>query len=82
MIRTQIQFRDEQLQSLRARAMRDQVSISALVRQAVDAWVKDDTGATDDEKIRRAIAAGGRFASGLHDVARKHDAYLADDLHR
>lgn len=78
MIRIQIQFRDEQMRRLRARAAREHLSVSALVRQAVDAWVSADAPALEEERIRRAIDAGGRFASGLHDVAREHDTYLAD----
>jgi hypothetical protein len=33
---------------------------------------------TPDEQRRRAIAAAGMFASGLQDVARHHDDYLAE----
>jgi len=31
-----------------------------------------------EERRRRAIAAAGRFRSGLTDLAAKHDLYLAD----
>ena len=78
MIRTQIQFSEEQLLALKSRAAREHVSVSALVRRAVDAWVKGDADVSLEERRRRAIEAAGRFASGGHDVARQHDEYLAD----
>lgn len=78
MIRTQIQFSEKQLQALKSRAAREHISVSALVRKAVDAWVEGDADVSQDERRRRAIEAAGRFASDSHDVARQHDEYLAD----
>lgn len=82
MVHTQIHFRDEQLSALQSRATRDGVSISALVRQAVDAWAKAEFAEPREDRLRRALDASGRFASGLQDVAEKHDAYLADDFRK
>ena len=82
MVRTQIQFHDEQLTTLRSRAAREGISISALVRQAVDAWVKGDVTASPEDTVQRALDVSGRFASGRHNVAREHDAYLADSFRR
>ena len=78
MIRTQIQFTEKQMQSLKVLAERDKASVSALVRRAVDAWVDSDERALPDERRRRAMEAAGRFASGRQDVAMHHDDYLAD----
>lgn len=49
-----------------------------LIREAVDAYVPDQE--TDREAlIRRAVAAAGRFSSGLDDIGERHDDYLAED---
>ena len=77
-IRTQVQLTDQQLQTLKSRARRDGVSISALVRRAVDAWVAADQRPSDEERRHRAIEAAGQFGSGSPDIACSHDRYLAD----
>ena len=81
MIRTQIQFSEEQMHALKSRAAREHISVSALVRRAVDAWVAGDAEVSLEERRRRAIKAAGHFASGRHDISRHHDDYLADAYH-
>lgn len=76
MVRTQVQFTEEQLEALRDRAAREDVSVSEVVRRAVEAWVGSEP--TPVERRRRALAAAGRFASGEADVALRHDDYLAN----
>ena len=76
MIRTQVQFTEEQIAVLRARAAREEVSVAELVRQAVDAWVATEASAS--ERTSRAVQVTGRFRSGHGDVARRHDAHLAE----
>lgn len=76
MIRTQVQFTEEQLEALRTRAAREDLSVSALVRRAVDALVSTEASAR--ETRQRAIDATGRFGSGRDDVARRHDDHLAE----
>ncbi len=78
MIRTQIQFSETQIKALKSRAAREHVSVSELVRRAVEAWVEGEELAAPDERRRRAIEAAGSFASGRHDVATRHDEYLAE----
>ena len=79
MIRTQIQFNEEQVKALKAQASRDQVSIAEIVRRAVDAWRPGNKGQDLAEERRRlALAVVGQFASGQHDIARRHDDYLAE----
>lgn len=81
MIRTQVQFSDEQIRSLKARAAREHISVSALVRRAVDTWERSEPTIAVEEEHRRAIEAAGLFASGLQDIAQRHDEYLADAYH-
>jgi hypothetical protein len=78
MVRTQVQFTKEQIEALRAQAAREEVSVSEIVRRAVDAWVRRTAVPSEEELRRRASAAAGRFASGRGDVAAKHDEHLAE----
>jgi len=76
MIRTQVQFTEEQIEALRARAAREEVSVAELVRRAVDAWVA--TEASTVERARRAAEIAGSFRSGRGDVAGRHDEHLSE----
>jgi len=76
--RTQVQLTDEQFQALKARALREGVSLSALVRRAVNALVRSDSAMPDSERRSRAVDAAGRFGSGRRDTSRCHDDVLAE----
>jgi len=78
MIRMQVQFSEEQIQQLKARATQEHVSVSEIVRRAVTAWSKGQGGVPANERRRRAIEVAGRFASGVSDVGARHDDYLAE----
>lgn len=80
MVRTQVQFTEGQLEALRARAAREETSVSEMVRRAVEAWVA--TEAPWSETRQRAIAVAGQFRSDRSDVARNHDQHLAETLGR
>ena len=77
MRRVQLQFSDEQVAYLEARAAAAGESIAAIVRAAVD--VQRDT----DERRRRidaALSVVGKYRSGLTDVSERHDDYLAEAI--
>jgi hypothetical protein len=76
MIRMQVQFDKTELEALRTAAARRGVSISAVVRDAVDRCVlaHDERSAATD----RAMAVVGKFPSGTGDVAARHDDYFAE----
>ncbi|MGH7543440.1 MAG: ribbon-helix-helix protein, CopG family [Gemmatimonadota bacterium] len=78
MRRTQVQLTEEQLEALRREAAHRSVSVSEVVRLAIDTWVLADHRPPRDELKRRALAAAGRFASGEADVAARHDDYLSE----
>jgi len=78
MQRTQVQLTAEQLDALRAVANRESVSISEVVRRAVDALAKTGPAPSAADLRRRAIDVSGRYSSGSADVARKHDDYLSE----
>lgn len=74
----QIQFTEEQIDALRAEAAQLDVSISELVRQAVEARQKARIGASPEDRWERARSIPGSFASGRSDVGRRHDDYLVE----
>jgi hypothetical protein len=76
MIRTQIQFTESQIAELRHQARQRGVSISALVRDAVDRQLSRTE--TLDERWARALSAIGCGHSGGGNIARDHDEHLAE----
>lgn len=75
MVRTVVQLTDEQFAALKSLSARERRPFAALVREGVDAVLAQGGAASTDAK-RRALAASGRFRSGLGDLARHHDRYL------
>ncbi|HVA26729.1 MAG TPA: ribbon-helix-helix protein, CopG family [Candidatus Baltobacteraceae bacterium] len=79
MHRIQVQLTPEQERMLRELAAVRGSSISALIREGVDALLAPTAG--DQQRRReRMLKAVGLFGSGLHDVSARHDDYLADDI--
>ena len=78
MVRTQIQLTEEQVNALKKLSLSRHLSISELIRQAVDNILKSSTAIDMEERKKRAINTAGRFSSGKRDIAREHDKYLAD----
>jgi hypothetical protein len=79
MVRTQIQLSEEQVAALKRLAHSRGCSIAQVVRDAVDLVVRQGPAASPRELRARAAAASGRFRSGLKDLSRAHDRYLAED---
>lgn len=77
MIRTQIQLEEAQYRSLKELAARQGVSIAELVRRAVNNLLQSEVVPLE-ERRQRAIAAIGRFRSGIKDISERHDEYLAE----
>lgn len=81
MIRVQIQFTEPELAALRKEAADRGVSVSSVVREAVDERIARSSGGTSrEELIRRSLAAMGRFHSGAGDVSARHDEYFVDSI--
>jgi len=78
MIRTQVQLTEKQVSLLKKMASEKHTSIAELVRQAVDNLTKSSTYIDVDERRNRAIAAAGRFRSGISDLSSNHDTYVAE----
>lgn len=76
MVRTQIQLSERQAAKLKRLAAERDVSMAALIREAVDR-----TFGEEDEleaRWRRALSAVGRFRGGGGNVAEDHDRYLEE----
>jgi predicted transcriptional regulator len=77
MTRTQVELTDAQMKKLKRMAAGRNVTLKALICDAVDQFV----GSVDKKPSavkRKAMAAAGRFASGRSDVLRSHDEHLAE----
>ena len=81
MVRMQIQFTEAEVEALRSEASQRNVSIAAVVREAVDERLSRGRRQPSREELaRRALAAVGRFSSGSGDVSARHDDYFADSI--
>jgi hypothetical protein len=78
MIRTQISLTEDQMRRLRAEARRRRTSIAALLRDAVERTIPDETVARG-RRIDALLGAAGPVASGSGTVARDHDDVLAGE---
>lgn len=79
MVRTQVQFTEEQFVALKRLSAREGVSLAELVRRGVDQVLAAAGGVERQDRIHRALAAAGRFHSGRGDLSRNHDEYFAED---
>ncbi|HPV49199.1 MAG TPA: ribbon-helix-helix protein, CopG family [Smithellaceae bacterium] len=80
MLRTQIQLPEEQAAVLKKMAAADNKSMAEIIRQSIDFFVKSKSPDGDTQRRKRAIAAAGRFRSGIKDLSALHDDYLAEDF--
>lgn len=80
MIRTQIQLTEQQSNKLKELAAEYDVSTAELIRRAVDQFITAAVppAISDEERRRMALAAVGKFSSGVHDLSINHDYYLAE----
>ena len=75
MVRTQVQFTEEQYRALKEEAHQMKLSLSEAVRGAVELWLSRRERAL---RVQRSLASIGRFRSGRSDISERHDSYLAD----
>ena len=78
MHRTQIQLTEEQMKMLREISKARNISISEIVRNALDEYLRTRSLLNREEQKKRALSAAGRFRSGIRDVSKKHDLHLAE----
>jgi len=75
MIRTQIQFEKKTYESLKTKSKETGKSISEIVRRSLDQTIESQES---NLKWARALNSLGKFASGLENLAEKHDEHLGD----
>jgi len=81
MTRTQVQLTEEQVEALRRLSAAEGRSIAYLVREGVEILLRSRITRRDPKEIKaRALAAAGKFHSGLKDLSKNHDKYLAEDF--
>ena len=78
MVRTQIQLTASQVAELKRLAAARGVSMAAVIREALDAHLAREAGPSWEERVERALAAVGCCASGVGDLAERHDFYFAE----
>ncbi len=78
MERKQFQLTRKQAIAVRREATRRKISDSAIVREAVDLWLRARGHVRNEDRMKRALGIVGQFASGRKDVSRDHDRELAD----
>lgn len=76
MVRMQIQFTEEQQAELRYQARKRGISISALVREAVDRELSQRE--SHAEAWERMMSIAGKYQGGGDNIAENHDEYLAE----
>jgi len=76
-IRTQISLTEAQMDRLRREARRQHTSIAAIIRDAVDATVTEDSDRLTRQ--RRAFGLAGAFSSGRSDTSERHDEILGEE---
>ncbi|MGI8511362.1 MAG: ribbon-helix-helix protein, CopG family [Solirubrobacteraceae bacterium] len=74
MVRTIIQLPEDQAAALEQAARQRGVSKAAVVREALDVLLNREGR---DTAVERALGAAGSGASGVRDLAERHDDYLA-----
>ena len=78
MVRTQIQLTEDQVKDLKRMAKKQGISFAEIMRRSADRTRREGYAPSKDELWDRAMRAVGCGNSGLHDVARRHDDYLAE----
>ncbi len=78
MVRTQVQFKEDDLKELRQEAAEEGVSVSEVVRRYVAEGIRAKRKPSRKELWERASKVIGKYRSGKNDVAQRHDDYLAE----
>lgn len=78
MARITVQVPDEERDALKRLAEREAVSLPELVRRVLKRVVEEEGRPQEDELWERAFSVAGKYRSGLTDLGRRHDDYLAE----
>ena len=78
MVRTQIQLTEDQAKSLKKLSAQMNISMLEIIRQGIDAYLRNYGMTNQQERRQRVIKAARQFHSGKTDLSENHDEYLAD----
>jgi len=78
MVRTQVQFPEEDLKELRREAAEEGLSVSEVIRRYVAEGRRAKRKPSREELWERAMTVVGKYHSGKSDIAERHDDYLAE----
>ena len=78
MVQTQIQLTEEQMAALGELAKQRHLSLADLIQEGIDHLLRSVGTPSKAERKEHALAIAGRFKSGLGDLARRHDDYVAE----
>jgi hypothetical protein len=84
MVRVQIQLTPAQHRDLKRRAKRIGASVAELVRRCLDVQLRSQEPEARIDRVHRALAVVGKYRDpkGAANVARDHDAVLAEAYRR
>ena len=77
LVRAQVRLSEDGVAAVKRLARDRSVSMAAVVRDAVDQYVRRESGVSLDERWRRSLAAVGGFHSGGVDLSATHDDEFA-----
>ena len=66
------------METLKRMAIRQQISMAALIRQAIDQMLYHGPDKERQANFAKALNAAGKFHSGQHDLSVNHDQYLSE----
>jgi hypothetical protein len=78
MIRTQVQFTNEQFAVLKSISAAEGISMAELIRRGIEQYLSSRKLSDKQSRTQRAIEAAGRFRSGVKNFSAKHDQYFAE----
>jgi hypothetical protein len=78
MVRTQIQLPEKQVTMLKNIAASQHKSMAEIIRQSIDFFANAKHMGKEQQSRERAMAAAGKFRSGVKDLASSHDSYLSE----
>ena len=78
MISTQIQLTEDQSYTLKMMSQEKNISISELVRQSINQFIRTVNKTAPEDKHARILAVAGKYESDTTDLSSNHDAYLTE----
>ena len=78
MVRIQVHFEEDDLKELRRLSTEEGIALSEIIRRLVKIGLESTRRPSRSELMKRALTVVGKYHSGKHDVAQRHDDYLAE----